>query len=75
MNVVKLKKKKIGPLHRCAVDQGNMWIICLFICGLVHPVDKRFPSSMHFKQVTTSINMAAGSLNTLHGQDKLWVPL
>lgn len=51
-----------------------MWIICLFICGLVHPVEKRFPSSMLFKQVKTNINMAARSLNRLGGQDKLLVP-
>jgi len=54
INVVKVKKK-IGPLQRWAVDQGNMWIFFFLICDLNHSVKKRFPSNMHFKQVKIDI--------------------
>lgn len=67
MNVVNMKKQNSITQEALLTKELRVSLVCLYVA------EKRFPSSMHFKQVKTNLNMAAQSLNRLSGQDKLLV--
>lgn len=67
MNVVHMKKQNSFTQEPLKTKELCISLVCLYV------VEKRFPSSMHFKQVKSNLNMAAQSLNRLGGQYKFLV--